>query len=245
MDVYISSLFLEIALLEGTCGGNISITNWSGIIMTAGYPNASQISDCCRTLYKTLTEHQEVKLTLLDQLYSSIHVVTICGDTLYLHSAYQFPRNAFLNGQQCITDVRWNRNKQLSWVFISMFKIVIFKGAPRGLMFEYQGEPYILHKYNYVIYTWLDSANWQRNLNNNVQLHLYERIINIYITFSTQQLVQITFVICSKINYYYHLFTLSLLLHGSCYTTATLDDLSYTLYEIPIQCTHWVDKVLL
>ncbi len=141
MDVYIF-FALEGALLEGTCGRHISVIQHSGIIMTANYPGVPQCN--CSISYNTPLEHQEVNLTLLDRIVSFYDRISVCGNILYVHSKIKhYPTNQCTRYQLYQWQIRL-----LSWVFPSTFNIVINVDAPRGLMFEYKGKPYILFYFN-------------------------------------------------------------------------------------------------
>ncbi len=114
--------------------------------MTVNYPNVPHTGDiyACNTSYTTLIEHQEIKLTLLDQSLSMNHVIAVCGDTLYVA-----PYNHYIEGDQCNIYIHYNMNTfEPEWVFQSMFWIVIYRGTPKGLIFEYKSKPHILYHYN-------------------------------------------------------------------------------------------------
>ncbi len=132
---------LVLSLLEGTCGRHISITNQSGIMMTDNY---YQQADCSIS-YQILTEHTEIKLTLLDQITSNHYNVTVCVDELRLHSIEYYYE--YIDGDLCHEYVLQNKKTPLlTWVFPSTFRIVIEVDAPKTLMFEYKGELYNITK---------------------------------------------------------------------------------------------------
>lgn len=113
--------------------------------MTDNYPYVPHHGNGCLTRYQILAENKEINLTLLDVIIldkSNSKMITVCDSKLYLHS---YNNNDKIERSKCTKYGRqeWD-SPPLSWVLPSTFNIVIDQDAPRGLMFEYKGESYIL-----------------------------------------------------------------------------------------------------